>query len=245
LTTTFRVLPNFDRDPVRGINAFAGNVADPRLPVIYVSHLPFQQRLFLDRPVVFLIRDPRDVIVSAYFHATRHKNRFAGDIAAFLDEQTYGLPALVRYLNGWGNGLANRPHHLISYEHMLAEPVAAVGGLLRFLGVEVSPQILVRAIAAAQFDRMQVEERGTGIPGHDYDRNDDQSLRMRSGKAKAFGQWLTPEQAEEVIDRLRAQLNPQAKALIAITGVDLGLAPARPLSPPQSVMSSASAARNY
>jgi alcohol sulfotransferase len=220
LTTTFRVLPNFDRDPVRGINAFMGKVAD-KLPLILVSHLPYRQRLFLNRPVLFLVRDPRDVIVSAYFHATKHKNTFSGSITEFLDEPTYGLPALVRFLNGWADGLANRPHHLISYEHMLAEPVAAVTSVLRFLGVEVQPDILHRAIASAQFDRMRDKERDSGIPGHEYDRNDDQSLRMRSGKAKAFGEWLDPAQAAEIIDRCRKDLNPRAKALLTATGVNL------------------------
>jgi hypothetical protein len=211
LTTTFRVLPNFDRDPVRGIDAFADE-AD--LPLILVSHLPYRERLFLDRPVLFLARDPRDVIVSAYFHATRHKKTFSGDIAAFLDEPRYGLPALTRYLNGWADGLAGRPHQLISYEKMLADPVPTVAAILAFLGVEPQPDILARAVAAARFDRMRDKERNGGIPGHDYDRNDDQSLRMRNGKAGSFGQWLSSDQADLVLRRCREALSPRAQALI-------------------------------
>lgn len=225
LVSTFRVLPNFDRDPVRGIDTFAGRAADSELPFILVSHLPYRQRLFLDRPVLFLVRDPRDVIVSAYFHATRHKKSFSGDMARFLDEETYGLPALIRYLNSWSEGLADRRHHVISYEHMLADPMTAVGAILTFLGIELDRDILQSAIAAAQFDRMRDKERVQGIPGHDYDRNDDQSLRMRSGRAQAFGEWLDPSQAAVVLNRCREQLIPRARALIAVTGADLAPAP--------------------
>ncbi|KKW93673.1 sulfotransferase domain-containing protein [Sphingobium chungbukense] len=221
LTTTFRVLPNFDRDPVRGIDAFVGRRSDVALPSVLVSHLPYRERLFLDRPVLFLVRDPRDVIVSAYFHATRHKKSFAGDIADFLDEPKYGLAALTGYLNGWADGLAGRPHHLISYEHMLAEPVPTVTAILSFLGVEPKGDLVARAVAAAQFDRMRDKERDGGIPGHDYDRNDDQSLRMRSGKAGTFGQWLSADQADLVLERCRAELSPRALDLLAATGVDL------------------------
>ncbi|MFB9058766.1 MULTISPECIES: sulfotransferase domain-containing protein [Sphingobium] len=221
LTSTFRILPNFDRDPVRGIDAFIGRTGEAGLPLILVSHLPYRERLFLDRPVLFLVRDPRDVIVSAYFHATRHKKSFSGDMAAFLDEPKYGMAALTAYLNGWAAGLAGRPHHLISYEHMLAEPMPAVAGILAFLGVEPQPEMLARAVAAAQFDRMRDKERDGGIPGHDYDRNDDQSLRMRSGKAGAFGEWLRPDQADLVLERCRSDLSPRALALLAATGVDL------------------------
>lgn len=221
LTSTFRILPNFDRDPVRGIDAFIGRTGEAGLPLILVSHLPYRERLFLDRPVLFLVRDPRDVIVSAYFHATRHKKSFSGDMAAFLDEPKYGMAALTAYLNGWAAGLAGRPHHLISYEHMLAEPMPAVAGILAFLGVEPQPEMLARAVAAAQFDRMRDKERDGGIPGHDYDRSDDQSLRMRSGKAGAFGEWLRPDQADLVLERCRSDLSPRALALLAATGVDL------------------------
>ncbi|WP_237229853.1 sulfotransferase domain-containing protein [Sphingobium sp. TKS] len=221
LTSTFRVLPNFDRDPVRGIDAFVGRSGAAALPLILVSHLPYRDRLFLDRPVLFLVRDPRDVIVSAYFHATRHKKSFSGDMAAFLDEPKYGMASLTGYLNGWSAGLEGRPHHLISYEHLLSEPLATVAGILAFLGVEPEGDILARAVAAAQFDRMRDKERGGGIPGHDYDRNDDQSLRMRSGKAGAFGEWLNPDQADLVLERCRSDLSPRALALLAATGVDL------------------------
>ncbi|WP_313804077.1 sulfotransferase domain-containing protein [Sphingobium sp.] len=221
LTSTFRVLPNFDRDPVRGIDAFVGRTGDAALPLILVSHLPYRERLFLNRPVLFLIRDPRDVIVSAYFHATRHKKSFAGDMAAFLDEPKYGLAALTGYLNSWAAGLAGRPHHLISYEHMLGQPMPTIAGILSFLGVKAEGDVLARAVAAAQFDRMRDKERDGGIPGHDYDRQDDQSLRMRSGKAGTFGQWMSPGQADLVLDRCRAELSPRALTLLAATGIDL------------------------
>src|SRR3546814_15685185 len=104
-------------------------------------------------------------------------------MAAFLDEPKYGMAALTAYLNGWAAGLAGRPHHLISYEHMLAEPMPAVAGILAFLGVEPQPEMLARAVAAAHFDRMRDKERDAGIPGPDYDRNDDQTLTTPHGKA--------------------------------------------------------------
>ena len=50
LETMFRVLPNFDLDPIRGIGAFAGDVHRDNLPLVLVSHLPYKPRLFRDRP---------------------------------------------------------------------------------------------------------------------------------------------------------------------------------------------------
>lgn len=224
LTSTFRVLPNFDHDPVRGITAFVGRQTEVDLPLVLVSHLPYRRQLFLDRPALFLVRDPRDVIVSAYFHATRHKKSFSGEIDAFLDEPRYGLGALIAYLNVWAEGLKERPHHIISYERMLADPLVTVSDILSFLKVKVDLDILNRAIASAQFDRMRERERDNGIPGHDYDRSDDQSMRMRNGKAGSFGQWLDEAQANHILARCERELSPTGRALIAVTHSDFAAA---------------------
>ncbi|RPF71166.1 sulfotransferase domain-containing protein [Aurantiacibacter spongiae] len=213
LTTTFRVLPNFDRDPVRGLTAFVG--PRPGLPLIAVSHLPYRERLFADAPVIFLVRDPRDVIVSAYFHATRHKHTFEGPIDGFLDDSQYGLPALIAYLNGWAEGLAGRRSLTVTYERMQDDPHAEISRIIRFLGHEVDEGALTRAIDAAAFDRMQKTERKSGIPGHDYDRSDRNSLRMRKGRAHAFADTLSDGQADVVLARCEAELTRDARDLLA------------------------------
>lgn len=219
LTSTFSVLPNFDRDPVRGIAAFVGRRR--HLPLVLVSHLAFDKKLFQSRPIIFLVRDPRDVFVSAYFHATRHKHSFSGGIDTFMDDPTYGMPALINFLNGWAEGLAARRHIVLSYERMLSAPETEIGKLLNFLGMKSEPVALGKAIAKASFDRMQAKEREQGIPGHDYDRTDDQSMRMRSGKAKAFSETLSPDQSRQVVERCRKGLTPLAQALLAHADFDI------------------------
>jgi len=222
LESMFRVLPNFDLDPVRGIGAFAGEKRRDLMPLVLVSHLTYKNGLFRNLPVILLVRDPRDVIVSAYFHATRHKKVFSGDIGSFLDDPTYGLPALTRFLNSWAEGLRGRRHLLVSYELMLREPATTVAAVLDFLGAEIRDDAMYRAIEAAQFDRMRARERDQGIPGHDYDRNDTLSLRMRSGKAGGFAEWLSPGQSAWILAQCRQGLTPDAQALLAATGLDLG-----------------------
>ncbi|MBK5265394.1 MAG: sulfotransferase domain-containing protein [Alphaproteobacteria bacterium] len=221
LTTTFQMLPNFDLDPVRGLPAFALQDQWPKLPLLAVSHRTYDERLFQDRPVIFMIRDPRDVMVSAYFHAVRHKQQFNGPIGTFLNVANYGLPAFVAYLNGWALGLAHRPHIILSYERLSAETAAAVTELLMFLNIEVRPDALDKAIEAARFDQMQAMEQKEGIPGHAYDRSDIQSLRMRSGKIGQYAEYLSPEEAALIIRRCQRALVPAARELFIHSGIDL------------------------
>jgi hypothetical protein len=221
LHSMFTVMPNFDMDPVRGFPAFAFGQHRPKLPLVPVSHLGHQRRLFLNRPVIFMVRDPRDLIVSAYFHATRQKHRFQGDMGQFITDQNHGLSSLVRYLNGWSAGVASRKTHVLSYEGLSANTEHETAKVLSFLGCEIKLPELTRAVEAARFSKMQEQERSIGLPAHDYDRNDVESLRMRRGQVGGFADYLDVEQIAMIEEACSRELTPAAKKLLASTGFPL------------------------
>lgn len=218
LHSMFRVMPNFDMDPVRGLPAFAFARHQPRPPLVAVSHLPYSRLRFRSLPVIFMLRDPRDVMVSSYFHATRQKHRFSGDIDGFLGHPDQGVASLTRYLNGWAAGLQHRRHILVSYEDLSRDPQGQTERVLGFLGLKADPQALAQAVEAARFQKMQELERATGLPGHDYDRSDGESLRMRRGKVGGFADYLSPDQIRLVEAACDRQLTPGAKALLRPAG---------------------------
>lgn len=221
LTTTFSILPNFDFDRIRGLSASIGRDDSVLIPRLFASHLPFSSNIFLDKPVILLVRDPRDVMVSSYFHATRHKRVFSGEMDTFLSHQKFGLPALIRFLNGWAEALPQRRHLILSYEHLHADLQAEIERLLVFVGTSPNVPALRRAIAAASFERMRDLERANGVPGYNYDRQDDQSLRMRNGEAKSYAKWLTADQSAFIIDQCRNGLTTRARHALCAAEIDL------------------------
>jgi hypothetical protein len=224
LHSMFRILPNFDGDPVRGIPAFASQKFPRQLPLIPVSHLAFRRRLFLNRPAIIMVRDPRDVIVSSYFHATRQKHSFQGDIDQFIADRQRGIPALVRYLNGWAKGAAGRRTHVLSYERLTAATAAETAKVLSFLGVKIRTGDLEKAVEAGRFSAMKEQELSIGLPAHEYDRSDAESLRMRRGQVGGFADYLDARQVRMIDATCSRELTPQAKQLLAGTGIELGRA---------------------
>lgn len=214
LQNTFQLLPNFDRDPVRGLPAFRFHDRRPMLPLILVSHRTYNRLWFQDRPVIFLVRDPRDVVVSAYFHATRHKHRFSGTIGEFIEDEEQGLGSYIAYLNDWAAGLANSPSHVTSYERMSADPATELRRVILFLGLLPDEQAIGEAVEKSSFGSMRSKERKTGIPGHRYDLKDSESLRMRRGKPGGFTDYLSAEEVERVLERCRNGLTPAARGLM-------------------------------
>ena len=215
LYSMFGVMPNFDMDRERGLPAFAHARHRPRPPLVPVSHLPYSRLRFRNHPVIFMVRDPRDVMVSSYFHATRQKHRFSGDIDGFLKDPGQGVTSLAKYLNDWAAGLRGRRHVVVSYEELSDDPHGQTARVLSFLGVETRPEILDKAVEAARFQNMQELELAKGLPGHEYDRSDSESRRMRRGKVGGFADYLTPEQIRLVETACDRELTPQAKALLA------------------------------
>lgn len=220
LHSMFKVLPNFDRDPVRGLPAFAFGELRPELPLIPVSHFGYQRRLFLNRPVILMVRDPRDVIVSSYFHATRQKLSFQGDMWQFIVDRQRGLPALVRYLNGWSMGIANRKTYVLSYENLTANAYGETAKVLSFLGCKVKLPELAKAVEAARFNSMKKQELSIGLPAHDYDRSDEESLRMRRGQVGGFSAYLDADQIRFIEDTCSRKLRPEAKRLLSATAIE-------------------------
>jgi Sulfotransferase domain len=213
LHSMFRIIPNFDGDPVRGLPAFAYAQARPSLPVVCVTHAP--AKITPGLPVIFLVRDPRDVVVSNYFHSTRHKNRFSGTIDEFIADPDYGLTAYISYLNSWAEFLGTTRHHVTSYELMSSDAETEMRKLLGFLSVSIDDQALSLALRRSTFESMQTQERVKGIPAHRYDRSDGESMRMRRGVAHGFRGYLTSEQVDRIDQHCRRDLSRAARQLMS------------------------------
>lgn len=221
LFSMFRIVPNFDLDPVRGIPAFRGGMQGSRLPLILVTHRAYTRSLFLRRPVIFMVRDPRDVIVSGFFHATRHKHRFNGTMDSFIADRAQGLPAMIKYLNGWAEGLELRKNAILSYEELSRDTVGASARIIEFLGCVPAEAALSKAVIAARFETMRELEVHGGLPAHDYDRADTESLRMRRGKVGGFEDYLSTAQIARIQEQCEKELLPSAKRIVARTGMNL------------------------
>lgn len=217
LRSTFRVLPNFDMDKERGLPSSEA-LGPTKMPLVAVSHRDFDRDLFSAKRTIMLVRDPRDVLVSSYFHQTRHKHRFEGDIAEFLEDETYGAAAVASYHNGWATGLAGGQALTISYEELSEDTHGVVRNILNFLGIAVDEQVLDDAVRKAQFDKMRKKEQQTGIPGHEYNREDADASRVRRGKVAGYTDYLGPAEDARVQELFAAHLKPEAKALYSPTG---------------------------
>jgi len=164
--------------------------------------------------VVFLVRDPRDVIVSLFFQQKKRTDGFAGDLGEFVQQDRGGFESIIQYYNVWiRNRDVPRKFLIVRYEDLHADAQGQLRSTLEFIGVNgVSEATIKRAVDYASFDRMRKMELDDHFgsdklrPG---DRSDHESFKTRKGRVGGHVDDLPPEQIRELDLRIARDLNPE------------------------------------
>lgn len=178
-----------------------------RLPRIFKSHDCFDPRY---RNVIYIVRDPRDVTVSAYHYSI--KVRILPDSCAIQDFVPLfmggnfgsGLLADPRW-GCWYDNVAswlamrhNRRFLLLRYEDMLQDPRRELVKVAEFLKMDPTPERLTRAIELSSAEHMRNLEK---TQAKDWQlTKDTRSDKNFVRKAKA-GNWqseLPPQSVREI-----------------------------------------------
>ena len=161
------------------------------------------------KPVLLVVRDPRDVIVSLFFHLQKRAHSYAGDLPGLLRHPVFGVRRVVTVMNGW---LAEWDRlgrlHLLRYEDAKADPHGSFAEALRFLqpGVEPDACALAHAVGVSSFENMRRLEKGDAqAPGSGIvatlqeealrpaDVDDVDSYKVRRGKVGGYVDYLSAE----------------------------------------------------
>ncbi|MBG0791805.1 MAG: sulfotransferase domain-containing protein [Desulfovibrionaceae bacterium] len=177
------------------------------------SETCFHTRRYKGKRVIFLMRDPRDVVVSSFHQLSKRDKLVDDDLGAFIRDDTTGLPRIVAFYNVWMRNIdRTRQHIIIRYEDLKTDTFGEIHRLLSALGMEYIPDEFVQnAIDKAEFKRMQRMEkkgeftRGRMQPG---DPADVQTFKVRKGKVGGYKEECPAEDVEWINDYLRKELDP-------------------------------------
>ncbi|HYG47179.1 MAG TPA: sulfotransferase domain-containing protein [Allosphingosinicella sp.] len=115
--------------------------------------------------VLFMIRDPRDTAVSAWFQARHRAEVYPGDLPGFLRDPRFGIEKILLFHLMWLEARERFPDFaVLRYESLQSEPDRAFRAAARFLaGVPPGDGRVARAVEAGRFGSMRrLEESGEG-----------------------------------------------------------------------------------
>ncbi|HEY5412834.1 MAG TPA: sulfotransferase domain-containing protein [Caulobacteraceae bacterium] len=157
-------------------------------------------------PIVYLSRDPRDLMVSFYHQIT---GRFADlfgyevELQEFLRDPYFGAAQLLRFQAQWA-GLCNEGIALhVRYEALHEDFAREFGRLARALGYGFSDAELAVAASAANIENMRAVEVSGEFSGK-WLRLRNNSPKVRRGRVGAHVGVLSPSDLQWLEDLVQA-----------------------------------------
>lgn len=150
------------------------------------------------KKIVLMVRDPRDVVVSLYFHLMKRPNVFGWKqqpMSEMIRDPRFGIPRIVEIMNGWLREWGGRPDFLLMhYADCKADPAGRFRELLEFLGMNpVDETALEHAVEFSRFENMQALEATGSFAERELsagDRRDKDSFKARRGKVGGFRDYF-------------------------------------------------------
>ena len=167
---------------------------------------------YKSKKIILLVRDPKDVVVSAYFHKSKRKKRaFNATFSDFLRDDVGSLKTYLAFLNSWANTKDVTDRLIVRYEEMHSEPVAVLRGIFDFAGVkDISTENITAAIEFGRFDNMRELEKSDAL-GSDrlrpVDSNDESTYKTRKGEVGGFVEHFSEDDLAYA-NSLIKELNP-------------------------------------
>ncbi len=176
-----------------------------------------------NKKTLFLVRDPRDVAVSFYFHVcNRASDRELGrkrigqaakqlPIYKFVTDPALGLPRVIEHFNRWHREMESMDHTLmIKYEDMRADPAAALTQAIRFIDSDFSTDDINRAVEFASFENLARKEKdGYFSSGRltASDPSNQDTRKVRRGKIGGYRDYFSEEQNRHLDELVHGQLD--------------------------------------
>ncbi|NEP21579.1 sulfotransferase domain-containing protein [Moorena sp. SIO3I6] len=200
----------------------------PNIPTILIDHddnpqwnKPEELQTSKDRyknvKVIFLVRDPRDVVVSAYFEQKKRVYLWAdgfkqdkslkkyldrikpyeGNLSEFIYEDVGSLKTLLRYYNIWKkNRHIPKDFLLVRYEDIHENPHQELRIVLDFLGVQYRDEVINEAVNYSSFEKMRNMEKTQkfDLKLKPANLEDEESYKTRKGKVGGFAEYLNEKE---------------------------------------------------
>ena len=147
------------------------------------------------KKAIYLTRDCRDVLLSEFTYLS-NLEFFHGDLDEFVKHfvttRVSGFGPWQRHIASWlDSPLAKTPNMLtMRFEDLRRDPVQGFTQMAEFLGVQVSPELIERAVANSSLEKMKEKEKREPVKASVKGRF------VNSGSVQGWRVKLTPAQLQ-------------------------------------------------
>jgi hypothetical protein len=193
-------------DEQLGLNSFNNYVPDVNLqytkrgsldefqslpnPRFFLCHAAYDANL---PRVVYVLRDPRDVMLSYWHYKRLLSDQFNLSLLEFLESDDHWPCRWDEHVAGWLLPAKHPRLLVVKYEQMHKDAAGILKSVLQFAGVEASQEKIEAAVAASKFERMRAAEEKFGLQDK---AGDPQEKFIRKGRVGSWREEMGPAELE-------------------------------------------------
>ncbi|MEP4053050.1 MAG: sulfotransferase domain-containing protein [Litorimonas sp.] len=143
--------------------------------------------------IIYLTRDPRDLMVSLYFQITGRYGpvfSYEGSISDFIRDEYFGAENLQKFREIWDNLCAKNIALKVTYESCHQDFSAVLSQIVQYYEMPISPDEISRAKNNASFENMKRKEQARTFPKN-WLKPKNGSPKMRRGVTGGYPDYLT------------------------------------------------------
>lgn len=164
-----------------------------RLP----EQLSTDKRGYKNKNVLFMFRDPKDQVLSAYLHAKKNKGYKVGTLSEYIRDRRFGVEKIVTFNNNWyDQSHVPKKFCSISYEALHEGTEAVLALVLTFFDIPFSKEDLEFAVENSSLEQLQKWEKegflNQNVPKPKHPKDKD-SYYHRKGIIGDYKNYMTPE----------------------------------------------------
>lgn len=183
----------------------------------------FPESAYRNKHVFLLCRDPRDVVVSFYYHKKYFKNKvlYKKAISEFIrnpyleyssdsEEARFGINPVINYMNAFVNNASLfKTFEVFYYEDFYSEPAIQLKELCEFIGLNISNIDIRQIVEFSDFDNMRNMEKNNtlkwhALPGSSHSKG----FKTRKGGVGRYIDDLCKEDIQYINREIKKNINP-------------------------------------
>jgi hypothetical protein len=157
-----------------------------------INQAGLYKQLFPEAKFICILRNPKDIAISSWFHNLRVETNFhersGGDLAKWAQKVATNWNTSILNLSGEFKG-ADEQLIWVRYEDLLSDPISTMAAVFTFIGVQTDRTEVERVIDKNRFDKL-AQGRKAG--------KEDRTSFFRKGVSGDYKNHLTPEIWKEV-----------------------------------------------
>lgn len=200
---------------------------NPDIPRIFFTHDSFlkyykstSKTPYYNKSVIMLVRDPRDVAVSAYHHIKFRRaqenikwKNYDSDKPIF-DAVYRTLCVVIDFMNEWASESSHiKKFMLLRYENMKNQPADCLEKILQFMEIPVSKSKIIDAVEYASYENMKRMEKNEIFKSDGnrlmaIDKTNPDSYKVRRAKIGGYRDYFNEEEIVELDRQVNERLSP-------------------------------------